>query len=551
MSNMHRLGNLLLAPSASGIAAALRADVLRASGWLRQQPAGPTALYLADARLFAIWLLACWQAGRCVILPGDATAATERLLLEGGALLLGDFSQAAIRNVPPEIHKAPLARSIRDAQAAVEVFTSGSTGTPTRIGKTLRQLDAEVQALETVFGATLPADQTLLTTVSHQHLYGLLFCILWPLARGQQALAKPATYPEELLACRDDYTLISSPAFLKRLPQELAWPRPSRCLKVFSSGGALPANAAIHARACLGAGITEIYGSSETGGIARRSHPAESWLCQPGVETRLLENGCLAVRSAFLPDDTWFETADRARLTETGFALEGRNDRIVKIEEKRISLTALENSLQSQRWISEARVIPLHGQRTLLAAVATLSAAGQAALASHGKLALSQQLRTALADEFERIALPRRWRFVTQLPVNSMGKTTETALAELFTDKPRLPRLIRQENTDSGITLQLELQADLVVFDGHFPGLPILPGVAQLEWAVHFGHTLLGTPNEFQGMDAIKFQKIMQPGEQIELTLNYLPAKQQLQFCYQSAAGIHASGRIRLGEKPA
>ncbi len=105
---------------------------------------------------------------------------------------------------------------------------------------------------------------------------------------------------------------------------------------------------------------------------------------------------------------------------------------------------------------------------------------------------------------------------------NSMGKTTETALAELFTDKPRLPRLIRQENTDSGITLQLELQADLVVFDGHFPGLPILPGVAQLEWAVHFGHTLLGTPNEFQRMDAIKFQKIMQPGEQIELTLNRL-----------------------------
>ncbi|MDR3410173.1 MAG: AMP-binding protein [Formivibrio sp.] len=550
MAKMRDLGRLLAAEQNHGIATALRDDVARATAWLQNQPPGPAALFLADTHLFAIWLLACWQNGRYVILPGDATPATTQHLQLRGALLLGDFSGAARRDCPQEGLVAAL-RICPDSQPAVEVFTSGTTGAPISIVKALHQLNAEVQVLDKVFGASLPCDLEFHSTVSHQHLYGLLFCILWPLVRGQQALASLVTYPEELLVNTHDYVLISSPAFLKRLPSELPWPIPSRCRQIFSSGGPLPASAALKARECLGASVTEIYGSSETGGIARRNDPAADWTVQPGVEVRLEENGCLAVRSAFLPDTNWFVTADRARLTDGGFVLAGRDDRIVKIEEKRISLTALETALQAHEWISEVRVVPLEGSRLVLAAVAVLSPTGQAALSSKGKFALSQALRTALAGEFERVALPRRWRFVSHLPVNPMGKTTDLALVELFTAKQNLPLVIQQHATATGIALQLELKPELACFDGHFPNLPILPGVAQLEWAVHFGCTLLGAPTEFQGMDAIKFQQIIRPGSQIELVLDYLPAKQQLQFRYQSASGQHSSGRIRLGEPSA
>ncbi len=550
MTDTRMLGRLLTNEQSGGIVTTLQREVACAAGWLQRQPAGPAALFLADARLFAIWLLACWQDGRCVILPGDATAVTANLLQQRGALLLGDFVGAAQYDCPPDDPVATL-HDCPDTLPAVEVFTSGTTGTPVSIVKALHQLDAEVQALEQVFGASLPYDLAIHTTVSHQHLYGLLFCILWPLARGQQALANFVTYPEELLAPSHDYALISSPAFLKRLPRELPWPAPSHCRQVFSSGGPLPASAAATARDCLGSAVTEIYGSSETGGIARRTDPAADWTVQPGVEVRREENGCLAVRSPFLPDTSWFITADRVHLTSNGFTLAGRDDRIVKIEEKRISLTALEISLHAQAWISEARVVPLEGSRTVLAAVVVLSNSGQEKLARDGKFALSQALRVALAGEFERVALPRRWRFVSHLPVNSMGKTTDTALAKLFAEKPRLPQVSQQQTTATGMVLQLELAPELACFEGHFPDLPILPGVAQLEWAVHFGCALLGAPTEFQGMDAIKFQQIIRPGTKIELALDYLPAKQQLHFRYQSESGQHSSGRIRLGEKPA
>ncbi|MBS1157215.1 MAG: hypothetical protein H6R07_3139 [Proteobacteria bacterium] len=550
MAEMHALNQLFATEEDHGVVTVLRDDVARATSWLQRQPAGPAALFLADARLFATWLLACWQDGRCVILPGDATPATTHHLQQRRALLLGDFAAAARRDCPQDGPVAAL-RICPDSQPAVEVFTSGTTGAPVSIVKALHQLDAEVQVLDKVFGTSLSRDLAFHSTVSHQHLYGLLFCILWPLARGQRELASLITYPEELLSRQSNFALISSPAFLKRLPRELPWPAPSHCRHVFSSGGPLPASATLTARDCLGAVVTEIYGSSETGGIARRSDPAADWTVQPGVDVRLETSGCLAVRSPFLPDANWFVTADRARLTDSGFALAGRDDRIVKIEEKRISLTALETSLQSHDWIGEARIVPLEGSRTVLAAVVVLSHSGQAALADIGKFALGQALRAALSGEFERIALPRRWRFVSQLPVNSMGKTTDSALAGLFAEKPRLPNVVQQQATATGIVLQLDLVPELACFAGHFPDLPVLPGVAQLEWAVHFGSALLGTPSEFQGMDAIKFQQIIRPGSQIELALDYLPTKQQLQFRYQSASGQHSSGRIRLGKKTA
>jgi len=94
-----------------------------------------------------------------------------------------------------------------DEAPALVVYTSGTNGEPLAIGKSLAQLDAEVHALEARFGAlcdTGLAPVNLATeamagfdddddvempviwaTVTHQHIYGLLFRVLWPLAAGR------------------------------------------------------------------------------------------------------------------------------------------------------------------------------------------------------------------------------------------------------------------------------------------------------------------------------------------------------------------------------
>jgi acyl-coenzyme A synthetase/AMP-(fatty) acid ligase len=57
-----------------------------------------------------------------------------------------------------------------------------------------------------------------------------------------------------------------------------------------------------------------------------------------------------------------------------------------------------------------------------LGAVVVLSIEGKHALARLGKFRFERVLRSDLAFTQEAAALPRRWRFVTEIPVDAMGK---------------------------------------------------------------------------------------------------------------------------------
>src|SRR5690625_7516898 len=90
----------------------------------------------------------------------------------------------------------------------------------------------------------------------------------------------------------------------------------------------------------------------------------------------------------------------------------------------------MKRHLEAHGAIAEARIILVKGRREQLAVVATLTEAGQAQLASGGKLALNQALRAELRNYFETPVLPRRSRYVDELPYNAQGKVTEAALEE-------------------------------------------------------------------------------------------------------------------------
>ncbi len=227
-----------------------------------------------------------------------------------------------------------------------------------------------------------------------------------------------------------------------------------------------------------------------------------------------VEDGRLAVRSAYLADDDWFITADLAEIASDGtFRLGGRADRIAKIEGKRVSLEGIESAIAASPWVSGVRVVALNAPREQLAAVVALSDEGAAALARDGKAALSQAFRALLAKATERVALPRRWRFVAELPMDSQGKTTSAALAALFADAaPVLPEASLASRTAADARLELRIPADLAYFDGHFDGAPMLPGVAQIHWAIHFARAQFGVGHGFSRIEAIKFLRPIRPG---------------------------------------
>ena len=547
--------------------------LLRVNAWraLLQRTAGQNfALYIEDSIEFAAALLGAWQAGKTIWLTSDTLAASCSALAQSVDGFLGEFSnewQALQASKADEVSATDYVAMDVDFSALV-VHTSGTTGTAQAIPKHLSQLSNEVSTLEAVFGSRL-ADAEIVATVSHQHIYGLLFKVLWPLTVGRAIHARSQNFPEELvrLLATRPCVLIASPAHLKRLPDHLAWSAVAQHLRaVFSSGGPLPEDVAQATGTLLGQIPIEVYGSSETGGIAwrQRSNSAEnvvdeSWLPFPKLEWRVAttksadesENeaseNLLEIRSPNLVDEGWLRLADCVQAHgDNRFLLTGRSDRIVKIEEKRISLTAIEALLAASACVSDVRVLLCDdvGQRQRLAAFIVLSEQGKSLLGVEGKLAMNGYLKNLLVDAIEPVALPRRWRYLEQMPLNVQGKTTHAMLRALLDGRPRVPHSRILENDLQRVALEIIVPQDLLYFDGHFTEAPILPGVVQLDWAISKGREYFDLPPRFHAVNALKFQRVIGPDHPITLELIHDVQKGSLNFRYFSAAGQHASGRI-------
>lgn len=104
-----------------------------------------------------------------------------------------------------------------------------------------------------------------------------------------------------------------------------------------------------------------------------------------------------------------------------------------------------------------------------------------------------------------------------------------------------LPTIVKRTQ-DTGATYTLALAPELLAFQGHFPGDPVLPGVVQVDWAAHFGAEAFGPLGTFQGLEHIKFMRIIRPGEVVDLHLVFHPGTGKLVFTYASEEGKKASG---------
>ena len=535
----------------------LRQHALQLAAELQRRGVKRLALYLDDAAELAIALLAAWRAGIAVLLPADAQPQTRQRMstqcelwldspgvaTSGVATLDGllDADSAALLPAPLDLD-----------QCQLTLCTSGSSGEAKLIDKSLRQLANEVTALEQLWGEQL-GNATILGSVATQHIYGLLFRVLWPLCAGRVFLRRAQPFPEDLqresLASGGDFAWVASPALLKRMGNNLNWQALRAVRQVFSSGGALPPETAIELQNLLGQWPTEIYGSSETGGIAWRQG-GELWTPFAGIELGQNGEGALHLTSPYLPAGHREQTADAVELQANGrFALRGRLDRIIKLEEKRISLPMLEQALLGHEWVSDVRLGVVQQGRAYLGALVALSPAGLHALRNQGRKTVTETLRRHLAGHCEAIALPRRWRLLAQLPYNNQGKlaqaTVETLLAA---PRPTQVEPLSAVEQDGEWRLELEVPLDLAHFTGHFPQTPVLPGVVQVDWAQQLASRLIvDLPPRFSGMEVLKFQQLARPGDRLQLTLRFDAARGKLYFAYRNGEAACSSGRILLG----
>lgn len=103
-----------------------------------------------------------------------------------------------------------------------------------------------------------------------------------------------------------------------------------------------------------------------------------------------------------------------------------------------------------------------------------------------------------------------------------------------------LPQILSRE----AACFRMRIDPDHMAFAGHFPGQPILPGVVQLDWAARLGAETFGSLGKFLGLRGVKFQGLVEPGAEVELTLDYRPEQGTLVFSYTQDAVPKSVGTL-------
>ncbi|MFC3903869.1 Acyl-CoA synthetase (AMP-forming)/AMP-acid ligase II [Acinetobacter marinus] len=553
--------------------------VCQRQAFLLAQDQTDYALWLEDSAEFLAWIFASTLAEKTVYLPPHRVKDLERQFQDQGIVFIEqDWSNKVVQTDTTAFNDERLAQDLEAHLESTNLifYTSGSTGEAKHIPRSLAQLLAEVHTSAVQLKWQQPF--CMLASVSHQHIYGLLFQLLLPLITGQAFYREQVVYPEylediqqfiadqevaldttqdsifDITAQRYTQYLVASPALLKRCIGEFRFAHATR---IFSSGGLLDAEIRQHYPQT----ITEVLGSTETGGMATRDQDHAPWQAMADVEIRIDESQQLWIKTAHAYQQDWLATGDLAEVLPEGFRLLGRADRIVKLEEKRISLTAVEQAIDGLASVEMSKAFLIQqGNRTRLATVVALDQAGMQMLRKQGKLHVVQQLKAKLSDTLESIALPRQWRFVSQMPRNTQSKINMQQLHTLF-ETQHFPLELQPVQVDQHahddsaqsryphrVQYQLQFSPELICFQGHFSDLPIYPGVGQIAFLVEYIERHWTDFDFCTGFEQLKFQDIIRPYDVITLQLTRVQDKVSFQMIDQDEKKV-ASGRLKFALK--
>lgn len=311
----------------------------------------------------------------------------------------------------------------------VYLFTGGSSGTPQIWSKTPRNLLGEAFYLTQNF-QICPEDR-ILSTVPPHHIYGLLYSILLPLISGASVNDSIPAFPMEIknaLESTRATVFVSIPPHYRALKES---PISRHHLHTaFSSAGPLAEEDERAFSETTGIAVTEIYGSTETGGIASRRRAAGQPALTPFTCVDVEMDGeLLNVRSDFLSielerdDNGFYQTADRVAMDgANSYRIIGRLDGIVKVGGKRVDLNKVRDVLKQSSNVDDAYVFARPVQ----------TGRGSEILALVEGTAEPGKLRRIAAEGLDTHSLPRRIVVVDRIPISTAGKYNRQAIEELF-----------------------------------------------------------------------------------------------------------------------
>ncbi len=260
----------------------------------------------------------------------------------------------------------------RDAYAVF--FTSGTTGVPTGAIKREQNIQGELDALAKLFKEE--AFERVIVTVPFVHIYGFLSGVMLPQRLGCEVLFKEEYWPQDLLKLHEDKKtlVVTTPVYLKSLLR-LRRDHDLSNVLFLSSTGLLLEDEIQQFQDKYNSRIYQLFGSTETGGIAVKKGTQTLWEPLEGVHISQNHEGVMIVNSPYLSTHLFEEnvflmprpymTTDIIERKGNTFKLLGRLNDIIKISGKRISILELEALLEKHLSVKEALIRIVHDSKRL------------------------------------------------------------------------------------------------------------------------------------------------------------------------------------------
>ena len=435
-----------------------------------------------------------------------------------------------------------------DPQAKFYLQTSGSSGKSKMIEKSLAQMIKEGEYLADELNFS--SQNTFFSSVSHRHMFGLTFKVFLPLVLGARVIADELNYPEAILGLElANHVFSASPVLLGALIQSPAASALKSLSGIVSAGSPLKKELRDKLGKICDARIVEIYGSTETGIVAK----------DEGCGLRLFSavNAGLDGRGALNVSSPWcdfFQTNDAASIDEGRLTLQGRIDRIVKLNDKRVSLESIEVKLLESGLLADCYCAP-HPKFKRIAALLQLNCEGLKKFRKIGKKGVAAELKELLKLEFKNSV--RYFKIVEKMPRNQQGKfeksefenalfaspkpfwsggrvneASEICGGQIYGSGQNLESGLNcgEVNTNDGCAKfdeggeRLEnlvqkyefsaiMHAGLDIFESHFPNLPLLPGFMQLDYVFELASRVGIDVSGARAVENLKFMKFVRPGD--------------------------------------
>lgn len=416
-------------------------DVYRMAAGLRVALTNPgqqdavVCLAAEDKALIAAALLASLGGGPTLLLPYafSANALLQLQQTTGFTTAIVDASRdfpEGVKMLSPEPVGATQSSTPPRAYPQAEllkIFTGGSTGTPQVWSKTGENLFGEGFFLARSFAVT--EDDCILATIPPYHIYGLLFSVILPLVSSATVISETPSFPNEIIGIAEklDVTILASVPVHYRVLRD----KTMSLRLAFSSAGMLDVDDNyMFSRQNLN-GIVEVYGSTETGGIATRNRSlGDEYFTPFSTINWKIADSRLAVHSPYISPDLpvddagFFTTSDRVETRGTNqFALQGRTDTVTKVGGKRVDLQEISLLIKQQPGVTDCVVMALPeagGREHRIGALI------------EGDTANTKTIKEMLTNSLESYALPRRISKVDRIPITKNGKYDWIAIVQLL-----------------------------------------------------------------------------------------------------------------------